>query len=199
MGQLLTDHRTFFGFYSNGNNFLAHRIFYVTGNAGNRSAGAHTGNQNINSPLGIIPYFRTGRFFMNRRVGRILELLRQVIFLRVRCGNGFRLIDRAFHAFRAGCKDKIGAKSRKDFPALNTHRLRHSQRKLVTARRRDIGQGDTRVAAGWLDDFHAGLEQPFFLGIPDHSRPNPALNRIRGIAPLDFRQNGCLGACCDMV
>jgi hypothetical protein len=51
-------------------------------------------------------------------------------------------------------------------------------------------QANAGIARGRFDDGHARLEFTAALGIPDHVRADPALDRVTGVAPFDLGQDG---------
>jgi len=91
-------------------------------------------------------------------------------------------------------QNKARSERRHHLPALNAHRFRHDQRYLVAAGCADKRQRNTRITAGRLDDFHAGLEHPPLLGIPDHRGAYAAFHRIGGIPSFNFRERQHLTA-----
>ena len=95
------------------------------------------------------------------RVGRVLELLRHEVLLRVAGHDLLGLGDGARHALGALGEDQLGAEGAQHAAPLERHGLGHGQDERVAARRGHEGQRDAGVAAGRLDDGHvarAGLE-----------------------------------------
>lgn len=101
-GEFLGDDRTFLGFHGHREKFLVFGLLPKPGNAGDGAAGTDTGDQDIHLALRVMPDFRAGSLFVNGRVGRVFELLRQEVALRLGRDNFFRSPNRAFHAFRTG-------------------------------------------------------------------------------------------------
>ena len=198
-GPLLGDDRTLFGFHGHGCNRLALGILDEPGNAGEGAPGSHARDNHIHGAVGVGPDFRPGGEFMDRRVGRILELLGEEELGRIGRGDLFGAIDRPFHPFRAWRKHQIGPEGCQHAPALNAHGLGHGEGELVASCRRDIGQRDAGVAAGGLNDFDAGFEDAAFFGIPDQVGPDTAFDGIGRVAAFDFGQYGRLGALGDFV
>ena len=99
---------------------------------------------------------------MDRRVGRILELLRNEV-TGVRCSQLLGLADCATHAVRARRQDQLGAVGLEQQAALAAHRLRHHEGAFDAARGADHGQADAGVAGGRFEhdrirtDFSGGL------------------------------------------
>ena len=87
-----------------------------------------------------------------------------------------------------GREDDLGAKSAHELHALGGGALGHDQLDLVAARRRDHGERDAGVAAGRLDEPHAGLEQPALLGPEDHAQCGTILDAAAGIVALELAE-----------
>ena len=133
----------------NGNQIgFAFSAFNIAGDAGQCTASPHAGDENVNLAVGIFPDFRTGGFFVNFGVCRVAELLKQQILRRIAGDNLFCFLNGAFHAFCAFGQHQVGTQRFQQFTTFDTHGFRHGQRQFVTTCRRDIGQRDTRVAAG---------------------------------------------------
>ena len=92
-------------------------------------------------------------------------------------------------------KDQIRPEELQHLAPLQAHGLGHGEGQLVAPGRADEGQSDAGVAAGGLDHLGVGLDQPFFLRVPDHGRPDPALDRIGGVAPLDLGEDAWPWSC----
>ena len=169
-------------------------VFKITRNTSDRAARTHTRNQNIHFTAGRIPNFRTGGRYVNRRIGRIFELLQQHIFIGIGCGDFLRFRNRAFHALCALGQHQFCTIGREQFASLHAHGVRHGQGNRNTARRRRKSQGDAGVTAGRLDQLFACRQDTALLRIPNHRRTDTALDRIGRIAPLNFGQNRGLRA-----
>jgi hypothetical protein len=50
------------------------------------------------------------------------------------------------------------------------------------------------IAAGRLEDGHAGLQGTALLGVPHHGGADPALDRVGGIASFDLAEDFCAAA-----
>ncbi len=109
-------------------------------------------------------------------------------------GQLFGLGDGPFHSFGARREHQRGAKRLEHHPPLHRHRVGHRQRQRVAFRRADVGQRDARIAAGRLDDLHARLQLAGLFGVPDHRRPDAALDAVGGIAAFDLGEDGGLEA-----
>ena len=176
-------------FHGHRGNGLVFDLFDVSTDAADGAAGTHRTYENINFAIGIFPDFRAGGFDMDFGIGRILELLGHEVFFRIRGDHFLRFGNGAKHAAGTVGQDQISSERFEYFPALETHRFGHSQNNIIPACSAHIGECDTGVATGGLDDRHAGLQQALFLGVPDHGSPDPALDRVAGVAPLYFGQN----------
>ena len=170
------------------------RLLDVAGDAGDGAAGADAGDQHVDLAVGVVPDLRAGGLLVDRRVGRVLELLRQEVALRVGGGHLLGPADGALHALGARGQDQVRAEGGQHPAPLDAHGLGHGQGQLVAARRAHEGQRDAGVAAGRLDDLDAGLEHAALLGVPDHGRADAALDRVGRVAALDLGQDGGLGA-----
>ena len=102
-------------------------------------------------PAGVFPDLRAGGRLVDRRVGRVLELLRNPTVGR---GGGqlLGLGDGPLHAVLGRRQHQLRPQRPQQRAAFQAHRLGHGQRQLIALRRGDKRQGDARVAAGGLDD-----------------------------------------------
>ena len=191
--QRLSDNRRVGWLNGNGNQiFFTFRAFNIARHPGQRTAGAYPGDKHINLTVGIFPDFRAGGFLMNFRVGRVAELLEQQILCRIAGDDFFGLLNRALHAFRAFREDQIRTQRFQQLTALNTHGFRHSQRQLIAARRRNIGQGDTGIAAGGFNQLNARFQHATLFSIPNHIRTDTAFNAEAWVTRFHLRQNASI-------
>ena len=173
-----------------GGNVLAPGALDVTGDAGQRAARADTGHENVDFAVGVVPDLRAGGVFMNARVGRVLELLRQEVVVRIGGKDFFRLGDGARHALRGLCEHQFSPQGFQNFPSLQAHGGGHGQNQFVAPGGGHKGQGDTGVAAGGLDNGHAGLQGAALLAVPNHRSANPAFDGIGRVAAFDLGPDG---------
>ncbi len=118
--QRLSNHRGIGRLNRDGNQiFFAFGVFDVAAHAGQRTAGADTGNKDIHFAVRVFPDFRAGGLFMDFRVGRVAELLQQHIFIRIAGNNLFSFADGTFHAFGAFGQYQRRAQRLQQFTALN--------------------------------------------------------------------------------
>ncbi len=157
------------------------------------AAGAHSGYQGVDPTFGVGPYFRAGGFFMDGRVGRILELAgheraRGVLDYFPGPGDG------PGHALGPRGQDDLGPQHGHDFAPFHTHGLGHGDDQPIAPGGGHRGQGDAGIAAGGFHYGRAGLDQSPLLGVPDQGRTQPALDRIGRVAAFDFGVDRGLGA-----
>ena len=176
------------------------RLLDVARDAGDGAAGADAGRRGCRSSPSVSSQISgPGRRLVDRRVGRVLELLQQHVALGIGGDDLLGLGDRAVHALRALGEHELGAVGDEQLAPLDAHRLGHGQRERVAARRGDEGERDAGVAAGRLDDLLARAEHAALLGVPDHRRADAALDRVGRVAALDLGEHGRLRAVGDAV
>ena len=177
-GQRLTDDRRVDRLDRHGDDFPALGALDVARHAGQRAAGADARHEHVDLALGIVPNLRPRGPFMNRRIGRILELPHQHVSCRIRRRQFLGLGDGALHALGARRQDQLGAECDQHLAPLHAHRLRHGEHAAVAARGGRERQRNAGVAAGRLDEGHAGLQRAALLGVPHHGGADAALDRI---------------------
>ena len=136
---------------------------------------------------------------MNGRAGWVLELLQQHVACRIRCGNLFRLRDRARHSLCALGKHQRCAVGNDELASLNADGVGHGEGDLVAACCANHRQGDAGVAARWLNDLHAWLQHAALLGVEHHGGAKSALHGVGRVAPLNLGKHRCGGAVGDAV
>ena len=94
----------------------------IARNSGNGATGADARHQYIDPAIGVIPDFRAGGLFVNRRVGRVFKLLGHKIIERIAGQNFGGLVDGAFHALGRLGQDQFGPQSLEYLAPLKTHR-----------------------------------------------------------------------------
>ncbi|MNN30090.1 hypothetical protein D3C81_1437270 [compost metagenome] len=189
-GQGLADQRRGHRLHRHRQDRLALGLLDVARHASDGTAGAHARHQHIDRAVGVVPDFRAGGLFMDRRVGRVLELAWLEVLGWVGVDDFVGLLDRALHALGRLGQHQLGAQRLEHLASLQAHRGRHGQHQLVTTRRGDKSQADAGVAGGRFDDGHARLELAAALGVPDHVRADPAFDRVAWVAPFDLGQDG---------
>jgi len=158
----------------------------ITCDPGERAARAHACHHRVHGAFAIVPDFRAGSFLVNRRVGRIGELLWHVVMVRRAGDDLLGAGNRAPHALRAVGEHQFRPHSLEDLAALNGHGFGHGERDPVAARRRHEGQRNARVPAGRLYDLATRLEQTALFRVPDHGSPDAALDRVGRIAAFNL-------------
>mmetsp|Transcript_5939 Transcript_5939/g.14424 ORF Transcript_5939/g.14424 Transcript_5939/m.14424 type:complete len:281 (-) Transcript_5939:438-1280(-) len=115
------------------------------------AAGADAGDKVVDLPAGALPDLGARGRIVDGGVGGVLKLLQDV---RVR-GRGrdlLRLHHGALHPLGGICEDQVSSKSAEQDAALQRHRGRHGEHKLVSLGRSDESKGDARVAARGLNE-----------------------------------------------
>ena len=162
--------------------------------AGDRAAGADAGNQVVDLAVGVAPDFLGRGAAVDLGVGRVLELLRQKVLLRVGSDDIFGTLDRPAHAFGTGREDQLGAVGAQQHAPLLAHGFGHDQDALVALGGADQGQGDAGVAAGRLDDDRVLVDQAGLLGGVDHGKADAVLDAGAGIEKLQLGHDRAVGA-----
>ena len=90
-GALLGQDRARGGLHRHRKDRLALGVLDVARDAGDRAAGADAGDENVDRAVGVVPDLRTGGLFVDRRIGRVLELLQQHVTIAGRTPRSPRL------------------------------------------------------------------------------------------------------------
>mmetsp|Transcript_20318 Transcript_20318/g.36286 ORF Transcript_20318/g.36286 Transcript_20318/m.36286 type:complete len:307 (-) Transcript_20318:55-975(-) len=165
----------------------------ITANTRDGASRAHTGHKNIDVPIGCLPDLGACGQLMDHRVGRVGELLRHVVPVGVLLTKILSGGDGPLHAQGGLCEDDLGPVGFHHLAALDGHAFWNCEHALIAAGRRHKGKGDARVAGRGLHNGHAGPEQPLRLCIPNHRRPNAALDAVGWVPALDLGKDllGC--------
>ena len=158
--------------------------------AGDRSARADGGDEDIHLAIRIRPDFLRGGLAVDGRIGRILELLgdeRTGRFL----GEGFSPGDGAFHSFGGRGEFEFGSQQGQQGSPFQTHAFGHGQDELVTFGGRDEGEGDAGVAGSRLDDRGLGGDEPLLLASLNHRGPDPILHAAQRIEKFTLHGDRC--------
>ncbi len=154
--------------------------------AGDRSAGADAGDDNIDFAVGVVPDFLRRRAAVNFRIGGILELLRHDRARR-RSDDFVGFGDRALHALRGRGEDQLGAEQGQHLAAFGRHRFRHHQYQLVAAGRRHEGQRNAGVAGRRFDqNAMPGRNLALRLERIDHRHADAILDAADRIEELEL-------------
>jgi hypothetical protein len=156
--------------------------------AGDGAAGADAGDEDVDRAIGVVPDLLRRGLAVDRRVGRVLELLRDdragdlvLEFL----GSG----DSATHAAGAGRQHQFGAEQREHLAALERHRLRHHQDQAIAARSGDEGERDAGIARGRLDQRAAGLQRAGGFQRVDHGDADAVLDAGDRVEEFELGQD----------
>ena len=126
---------------------------------------------------------------MDRRVGRVLELLgheRVFRLLDERLGR----VDRSLHSLTGRGQDQVRPHGPQQGPPLDRHRFRHREGQLVAFGGADKRERDSGVPAGRLDDVGLAIDSPFpFTGF-DHCDADPVLDAIERLEEFALREHG---------
>ena len=161
--------------------------------AGDGTAGACAGNENIHSPLGVFPNFRAGGSFVSGGVGGIVKLTGQETAGVLR-RKGLCQGDGAGHAFPGRGEDHlrtVGPHQLLPFPA---HVFRHYDGATIPPGSGHGAQADAGISRGGLDDHAAGLDQPPVFRIVQHGLCHPILGRTGGIIEFQLGKKRCFPA-----
>ena len=109
--QGLTDDRRVGRLDRDGEDFLALGALDVARHAGERAAGADARHEHVDLALRVLPDLGSRRPFMNRGIGRIVELPHQHVLARIGRRQFLGLRDRALHALGARRQDQLGAEA----------------------------------------------------------------------------------------
>ena len=165
--------------------------FEVFAGAGDRTARADAGDEDIYLSVGVLPNFRTGGLKMRLRVGGIDELSGKEAVGDLLCQLlGFG--DGALHALGALRQDELSAVSLHQLPAFDGHRFGHHDDDPVASCRSDGGKSDACVAGGRLNDDAAGFQLAGCLGIVDHGLGNAVLDGAGRIEVFKLCINLCV-------
>ena len=161
----------------------------VLADASDGSAGADSGNQNVNAPVSVVPNLGAGGFEMNLGIRRIVELLQHVA-VGIAGENFFRLENRARHATRAGREHDLRAEGEQQHATLQAHGVGHDQNQLVALHRGDERQSDSGVAAGRFDQHRfAGMNFAGALRFVNHAHADAVFHAGQRILALQLRHD----------
>ena len=160
---------------------------------------ADAGDQDIGTPVGVIPNLGSGGFEVNFGVGGVVKLLRHETVW----GLGENLLgfgDRALHSVWTGSENDFRAKGKEQHAPLKAHGFRHGENEFVASGGCHESQSYAGVAAGRLDQHgFAGLDFPCALGLRDHADADAILHAGAGILAFQFRHHLGGAAFCHFV
>ena len=152
------------------------------------SPGADPGDDDVDFAVGVVPDLLRGGGAVDRRVGRVLELLGDEV-PHVALGELLGPGDGTGHALWPRRQDELGPVGPKQRPSLLGHCLGHRERALVATGRAHHRQRDPGVAAGGLEDDRVGPDQPCLLGRIDHCDTDAVLHTVSGVEELELGYN----------
>ncbi len=144
--------------------------------------------------MSIFPSVSSQKLFrrrlpVNRRIGRIVKLLRHPCVLRLR-DNRLGLRDGSLHPLGSGREDELRSQHRQQRATLDAHRLGHRQDELVSLRSGDEGERDAGVSARRLDDGRVGVDHAPLLGVLDHRHADAVLHAAERIKKFALHRDG---------
>ena len=161
------------------------RCFQHLADARDGSSGADSGDDDVDLAIGVAPDLLGGGGAVDRRVGRVLELLRDEV-PQVTLGQFLGLGDGAGHALGPRREDELGPVGPQQRPPLLAHRLGHRESALVAAGGAHHRQRDPGVATGGLEDDRVRPDQPGLLGRIDHCDPDAVLHAVSRVEELEL-------------
>ena len=176
-------------------------LLQVSPGAGDRAAGADTGDEMGDAPLGIPPDLGAGGPVVALRTVRVRVLVRHVAAGdRVGEPAGDRIIRfRILGIQTAGCDDDLSAVRAEHVAFILRDLVLHDGDHPVAALLGDQGQADAGVAAGRLHDDAAGFELAgTFRGVDD-AFGDAVLGRAAGVQVFDLDRDGGADAGGDAV
>jgi hypothetical protein len=163
-------------------------FFNHLGHTGNGATGADAGHEDVHLAVGVAPDLFGGGFAVDRRVGRVLELLWHEIPL-VGLGKFLSLGDGPRHALSTRGQDEFGAVGQQQLPPFDTHGFGHGQDETVAARRGYLGERDAGVTAGRLKDDGFRCDEAGCLGGVDQRHPKTVLHAGRRVERFQLRDH----------
>jgi hypothetical protein len=121
--------------------------------------------------------------FVDRRVGRVFELLRHP-GVALALDQIVRRGDRPLHALGRRGQHQIGPHGPQQHPPFDRHRFGHRQGQPILLGRTDERQRDPRVAAGRFDDVRLWIDLALALSRFDHRRADAVLDAVQRVEKL---------------
>ena len=143
------------------------------------------------SPIGIAPDLRAGAFEVGAWIVRVLKLIENSAFATAL--HLPRQINSHFHAACRRREDNFSTKGPHRGTALKAHIVGHNQRHPITHHRRRHSEGDTRIAAGRLNQAITRTDFPASLGLLDHTQCRPILHGTCRVVAFQFSQDDVAG------
>ena len=153
--------------------------------AGDGTAGAHAGHEEVHLAVGVGPDLGTGGLIVGLGVGGIDELACHEAVGDL-LGQLVGLGDGALHALGTLGEHQLGAVGLHQLAALHGHGLGHDDDDAVAPGGGHGGQADAGVAGGGLNDDGARLQQALGLGVVDHGLGDTVLDAAGGVEVLQL-------------
>ena len=154
-----------------------------------RAAGAHTRDEGIQAAVGGLEDLAGRRLAVCSRVGRVVELLRHEVGVRIGGDDLFGAGDGAGHVLGGRRQFDARAVGGHHRDPLAAHVVGHRQHQVIPPRRRHHGQGDAGVARGGLHDRHARSQLAVCLGGQDHAQTDSILDAASRVEGLQLAQD----------
>src|SRR5580704_6272775 len=136
------------------------------------------------APAGLLPDLICGGAVMRLPVRRIAVLIRVEILFRVGRNNLMHPPDGPVRSFVTRSDDQLSAQSSEDPFALVGRAVRQAKFHRIAKRSPNRGVGDSRIAAGGIDDGLAEAQCAAILTSLNHAQRRPILDRASRIEPL---------------
>src|SRR5271163_1774464 len=133
---------------------------------------------------GLLPDFFGGGAIVRLPIRRIAVLIWVEVLFRFRCDDLMNAANCAVGAFVAGSNNELGPQSVEDALALVRGTLRQAEFHRIAEGRADHGIGNSRIAAGSIDDRLAGAQGAAGQTILNHAQRGSVLDGSSRIAPL---------------
>ena len=153
------------------------------------AAGAEGGHHMGHLAFGLLPDFDGRALLVGHVVGRVVELVRHEILVRVFTHQAVDFLDGAVRAEMPGRQQDIGPPGPEDLLALDAGGFRHGQQQAIALDRAHQRQPDARVAAGGLDHGFLRGQLPAAFARFDHEEGGPILDRSPGVHVLQFGEH----------
>ena len=164
--------------------------FQVSAHAGNRTASAYAGNENVYCTVCVVPDLHAGGLFMHVRICRIGELRRNEAVGDLRC-QFLCLGDRTAHALGTLCQHQFCTVCFHQIATFNAHGFRHCNNQTIASGCRNGSQTNSGIAAGGFNDDTARLQQTLCLCIIDHALGDSVLNAASRIEIFQLAVDLC--------
>jgi len=150
------------------------------------SAGADSGDEDVDVSGGVAPDFFGGGAAVNLGIGGVLELARHEAAAAGAGQHLFGPFDGSGHTFDCGGQDDFRAECQYESAAFDGGSFGHGNLQWVAACGADAGQSDTGIAAGCFEDGHTFLQCSGLLGRFDHGEGDSVFDAPERIQVFHF-------------